>query len=157
KVFFEKYWDAVNRLDRAQLSAEERLSCDILRWECERQLEDLRFPTHLMPINQFECLPLLIGQWAEGSSAQPFKTVRDYENWLKRLDAFTLWCHTAVANMRQGIKQGYVLPTALIKKTSPQMAAMAKGPVEDHLYYAPVKQMPKELAQADRERLAQSY
>src|ERR1041384_410085 len=101
KAFFQRYLATLSRLDRKRLSAEDQLSCDILRWECETQLERLRFPTHLMPIRQFESLHLYIGQWAVGTSAQPFKTVRDYENWLKRLDAFTQWCHTAVkkANM----------------------------------------------------------
>jgi uncharacterized protein (DUF885 family) len=113
-AFFRKYLTAVNGLDQSQLSAEDRLSSDILRWECETQLEKLRFPTHLMPINQFNSLPLLIGQWANGTAAQPFKTVRDYENWLKRLDAFTDWCHTAIGNMREGMKRGWVLPKALI-------------------------------------------
>ena len=97
KAFYQKYLSALKGVDRQRLPAEEQLSCDILQWECEVQLDQLRFPTHLMPINQFESLHLSIGQWAGGTSAQPFKTVRDYENWLKRLDAFSQWCHTAAA------------------------------------------------------------
>jgi uncharacterized protein (DUF885 family) len=156
-AFYKKYLAALERLDRSRLLPEDQLSCDILQWECEMQLEQLRFPTHLMPINQFYSLHLDIGQWAGGSSAQPFKTVRDYENWLKRLDAFTEWCHTAVTNMRVGMKQGYVLPRSLTQKTIPQMAAMTKSPVEDHLYYSPIKLMPSGFSDADRARLASAY
>jgi len=156
-VFYQKYLAALGRLDRKRLSPEDQLSCDILQWECETQLEQLRFPTHLMPINQFHSLHLDLGQWAGGTSAQPFKTVRDYENWLKRLNAFSVWCHTAVANMRAGVKRGYVLPKALSQKTVPQMAAMTKTPVEEHPYYAPVKQMPAGFSDGDRTRLAAAY
>ena len=157
KAFFQKYLAAVGHLDPKRISAEDQLSCDILRWECETQLERLRFPMHLMPINQFQSLHLEIGQWAGGTSAQPFKTVRDYENWLKRLDAFTQWCHTAVTNMSLGTKRGYVLPRALTEKTIPQITAMTKLPVEEHLYYAPVKQMPARFPAADRTRLTAAY
>ncbi len=157
KAFFEKHLAAVRRLDRKHLSVEDQLSCDILQWECETQLERLRFPMHLMPVNQFSSLHLFIGSWAGGTSAQPFKTVRDYDNWLKRLDEFTAWGHTAVTNMRVGMQRGYVLPRALTEKTIPQMTAMAKLPVEEHLYYAPIKQMPSTFAEADRARLTRAY
>lgn len=155
--FFRRYLRAVQGLDRERLSEQERLSCDILRWQCEAALDSLRFPTHLMPIDQFNSLHLWIGQWAGGTGAQPFKTVQDYDNWLKRLDAFTEWCHTAVTNMREGIKEGWVLPKALIRKTIPQMAAMARLPAEKHLYYSPIQQMPEVFSAGDRARLAQAY
>jgi uncharacterized protein (DUF885 family) len=99
----------------------------------------------------------MIGQFAGGTSAQPFKTVRDYENWLKRLDAFTGWCETAVANMRAGMQRGYVLPKALIRKVIPQLADLAKLPVEDNLFYSPIKLMPAEFSVADRQRLTGAY
>jgi uncharacterized protein (DUF885 family) len=156
-AFCRKYLAALSSLDRKHLSAEDQLSCDILQWECETQLEQLRFSTHLMPINQFESLPLSIGQWAGGTAAQPFKTVRDYENWLKRLDAFTQWCHTAVTNMRAGMNRGYVLPKPLTEKTIPQMAAMTKLPVEEHVYFTPIKLMPAGFSEADRARLRAAY
>jgi len=101
-AFYRKYLAALEQVDRSGLADEDRMSCDVLRWECETKLEQLRFPTHLLPVNQFSSLHLDIGQWAGGTSAQPFKTVRDYENWLQRLDAFTRWCHTAITNMQTG-------------------------------------------------------
>src|SRR6185436_9840732 len=134
RAFYHKYLAALKNFNRDELSAEDRVSRDIVKWECEVRLEQLRYPTHLLPINQFWSLHLDIGQWAGGASAQPFKTVQDYENWLKRLDAFAQWCGTAVENMRKGMKQGYVLPKALTKKVIPQMTAMAKGPAQEHPY-----------------------
>lgn len=157
RAFYRKYLAALKQIDRRKLSSEDRTSCDIMQWECEMHLEQLRHPTHLLPINQFWSVHLMIGQWAGGTSSQPFKTVRDYDNWLKRLDAFTEWCGTALVNMRKGMRQGYVIPKALTKKTIPQMAAMAKGPVEEHLYYAPIKTIPATFSESDRARLAAAY
>ena len=157
RAFYQKYLASVRAIDRGQLSPEDKTSCDILQRDCEVRLEQLRYPTHLFPINQFWSLHLDIGQWAGGTSAQPFKTVQDYDNWLKRLDAFSQWSATALSNMRQGMKQGYILPKALTQKVIPQMAAMAKGPVEEHAYYAPVKLMPATFSDADRARLTVAY
>ena len=157
RAFYGKYLAALGRIDRRRQSAEDQMSCDILKWECEMRLQQLRFPTHLLPMNQFWSLHLDIGQWAGGTSAQPFKTVRDYENWLKRLDAFTQWLATAQTNMRAGMKQGHVLPKALTQKMIPQMAALARDSLEEHPFYAPVRQMPASFADSDRTRLTDAY
>lgn len=156
-AFYRKYLAALNRSDRGKFSADEQVSYDVLRWECEINLKQLEFPSHLLPINQFQSLHLVIGQWAGGTSAQPFKTIRDYENWLKRLDAFTGWCSTAIARMREGTKRGFVLPKPLIEKIIPQMADLAKGPVEEHVFYSPIKLMPAIFSAADRTRLTAAY
>ena len=69
-----------------------------------------------MPINQMWTVNLTMGTLGSGSSAQPFKTVKDYENWLSRLNKYNTWLISAEKRMKQGIKEGYVLPLSLIKK-----------------------------------------
>jgi uncharacterized protein (DUF885 family) len=159
RQFYGRYLEGVTQLARRRtlLSHEEQLSCDILRWECETNLKQLQFPTHLLPLNQFESLHLQIGQWAGGTAAQPFKTAADYDRWLQRLEAFTEWCATAITNMQTGVRQGYVLPKALIQKVIPQMADLARGPIEQHVFYAPIRQLPAGLDAGDKSRLTSAY
>ncbi len=157
RAFYTKYKTQLQAYDPAKLNDNERMSYKILQWECEINLSDLDYHKELLPINQFDCLPLLIGQYAGGTSAQPFKTVKDYDNWLTRMDAFTVWCDTAIANMRRGMAEGYVLPKALTLKVIPQMEAFAKGNVDSHLFYTPVKQMPKDFSDEERGRLTRAY
>ncbi|MEM7039630.1 MAG: DUF885 domain-containing protein, partial [Bacteroidota bacterium] len=155
--FYTHYQNALKNYDRAQLNAEGQISYDVLAWECQVNLDGLSFPTHLLPLNQFYSLNLTIGQLAGGTSAQPFKTVRDYKDWLNRLDLFVAWCDTALVNMKKGVEAGYVLPKALTVKVIPQFEALSKGPVEDHLFYSPVGMMPEDFSEADRESLTNSY
>ena len=54
----------------------------ILKWECEISLDRLQFREDLQPIDQMWSVNLIIGQLASGASAQPFKTVEDYRNWI---------------------------------------------------------------------------
>ncbi len=155
--FYTKYKTQLQAYDPAKLSDTERMSYQILQWECDINLEELQYHTELMPIDQFDCLPLLIGQYAGGTGAQPFKTIQDYDHWLRRMDAFTVWCDTAIANMRRGMAQGYVLPKALTIKVIPQMAAFDHGNVDTHLFYSPIKQMPKDFPDQERGRLTRAY
>ena len=155
--FYNKYKQQLEQYDPGKLSESELTSYNILKWECDINLGDLEYHKELLPINQFDCLPLLIGQYAGGTSAQPFKTVQDYDNWLRRMDAFTIWCDTAIANMRRGMASGYVLPKALTVKVIPQMAAFDHGPAKQHLFYSPVKQMPKTFSKTDHQRLTDAY
>ena len=59
---------------------------------------------------------LAMGQYGSGESSQPFKTVKDYSNWLQRIHGYTSWCDSAIQNFRQGMATNYVLPKALVVK-----------------------------------------
>jgi uncharacterized protein (DUF885 family) len=59
--------------------------------------------------------------------------------------------------MKKGVAQGYVLPKALVKKAIPQFVAMDHGPVEDHLFYGPIKLMPADFSAEDKARLTKAY
>ena len=155
--FYDKYQKELAKYDRKELTEEEKTSFDLLSWECSINLELLTFPTELMPINQIFSPHLMIAQLASGGSMQPFKTVDDYEDWLKRVDGFAIWCDTAIINMRAGIQKGYVLPAPLIKKMIPQFADLDHGPTEQHLFYTPVTKIPDSFSADDKARLTTRY
>ena len=56
-----------------------------------------------------------------GLSAQPFKTVKDYNDWLSRLDDYIIWLSSAEDRMKEGIVNGYVLPKVINHKVIPQL------------------------------------
>ncbi|MCF0056418.1 DUF885 family protein [Dyadobacter sp. CY356] len=155
--FYKKYKAELAKYNRQELTEEEKTSWDLLNWECNINLELLAFPTHLMPINQFSSTHLTIATMAGGSSIQPFQTNDDYDDWLKRVDGFIAWSDTAIVNMREGIKKGYVLPIPLIKKVIPQLADLDHGPTEQHLFYTPVTKFPESFSADDKARLTKKY
>ena len=157
RQFYTKYQELLTEVDTTGFSEEEKISFQVLNWELDTNLEGLQFDMDLMPINQFWSLNLTIGQLAGGTSAQPFKTVKDYENWLKRLYSYSNWLDTALVNMRKGIEEGYVLPKALTQKVIPQFASLKEGPVEEHLFFAPVNNMPDSFSEEDKKRLKKEY
>ncbi len=157
KSFYNSYAENLKKYDASKFSETEKTSLEILKWECEIGLEGLKFQSHLMPVDQKWSPNLTLGQFAGGTSAQPFKTVEDYRNWLKRVDGFIAWSDTAIANMKRGLQLGYILPASLIQKTIPQWEALATGKAEEHLYYSPVKLFPGNFSAADKEELTAAY
>ncbi len=157
KNFYEKYQTAVQTFEKASLTSEEKLSQDLLLWECSIHLDQLEFPTQFLPINQFESFHLTVGQLAAGSGAHPFKTVPDYKNWLKRLEQFCSWPADAIEAMKQGIEHGHVLPRSLVKKVVPQITDLSKRPVEQHLFYTPILNLPSTFSETEKRELAHQY
>lgn len=156
--YYSTYRDRAKAFDDAQLSESEQMSKEILLWECNMNLETLEFSKEkYLPIDQMWSVNLFMGQLASGAGAQPFNTVKDYEDWLKRVDGYLTWFNTARENMREGMRQGYVLPAALIRKVVPQMAAMTGGEVENHLFFSPVLNFPENFSEAEKQDLIDKY
>ncbi len=156
KAYYTRYLAALSAYDIEKLPENDQISYQTLKWECEIGIEKLKYPEHLMPINQFDALPLILPQLGSGAGTQPFKTVKDYDDWLSRLSKFTVWSDTAVANMRRGIAIGWVLPKSVAQKVVPQLADVVQ-PVEKSLFYAPVLSMPTSFSAADRARLTAAF
>ena len=157
KKFYSSTLEKLNSLDEESLSETDLLSKKVLAWECDINLKRLGFPTHHLPINQMWTLQLTIGQLAGGSSAQPFTSVEDYENWLKRVDDYLIWLDTAEQRMKEGIEKEIVLPKSLIKKVVPQLASIAFTDLEDHLFYGPIRKLPESFSEEDKIRLTAAY
>jgi uncharacterized protein (DUF885 family) len=157
KEFYSRVQKALLHYERKTLSENDKMNYDVLLWECNIALEGEQFKTYLMPLNQFSSLPLYIGQLASGSSSQPFKTVKDYQIWLSRLNDYIAWCDTAIVNLKEGMALGYTIPKSLTIKTIPQFAALAKGPIENHLFYTPIKNFPESISDADKNSLTKAY
>ncbi|WP_203257940.1 DUF885 domain-containing protein [Hyunsoonleella ulvae] len=157
KAFYEKYLKALNSMDTSKLSDSENMSKDVLKWDCEINLEALKFKKDLMPIDQMWSENIDFNQLASGTNSQPFKTVKDYQDWIKRVDGYLVWLKSAKKNMIEGMSSGYVLPKPLIKKVIPQFESLSKGTVEDHLFYSPVHLFPESFSQKERDTLTEAY
>ncbi|MGE5108210.1 MAG: DUF885 domain-containing protein [Sphingobacteriales bacterium] len=158
KSFYQNYLDSINQYKKNELSDNDRISYDIFKREMEMQLENFKFKNdRLMPINQFWSPTLDFGQLGSGEGNQPFKTVADYNNWLKRIDGFVVFVDTAIANIREGMKQGYVWPKALVTKMIPQAKDLVVTDVTKSLFYGPVNKLPKEFAEEDKKNITEAY
>ena len=151
------YLARLQQIDPARLSGQDLLSYQVFKSAREREIEGFRFPSHLIPLNQFYSAPNGFAQLGSGNGIQPFGTVQDYENFLKRVDGFVAWTDQAVANMREGVQKGYTLPRVLAERVLPQLQAHVVEKPEDSIFWGPVRKLPASFGEADRERLTAAY
>lgn len=156
-TYYTTYKELISAFDDKDLSESEKMSKAIVLWECNINLDATKFNQYLTPIDQMWSPHLTVGQLASGVSAQPFKTVEDYKNWLKRLDGYVAWLHSAKDKMQEGIKTGHTLPKILIAKVLPQLSDGAITAIEDHLFYSPIKNLPKGFSDEEKAELTKAY
>ncbi len=167
---YSTFLERLAQIDPAQLSQADLLSMKVMQWDCEVKLEGLQNPLvittspiynlpsfELTPLIQVQSLHLYVAQLGAGGSVHPFNTVKDYEDWLKRLDDYIAFLDTSIANMKEGIAKGIVLPKVLTEKTIVQLEEFITKPVEEHLFFRPIQSMPEGISQSDRDRLAGEY
>lgn len=152
-----EYLVRIGQVERDSLPAQDQLSYDIFESARERDIEGFRFPGHLVPLNQFYSMPNGFAQLGSGNGQQPFRTVKDYDDFLKRVDDYVAWTDQAIVNMREGMAKGYTLPRVLAERVLPQLAAHVVARPEESLYWGPVGKLPADFAATDRERLAAAY
>lgn len=157
KEFFSRYLVYITKFERETLNANDQLSYDVFKREMELNKEGLTFHDNYFPLNQFQSAHLFLGQLGSGSSAQPFKTVKDYEDWLKRVALFPAYFDSAIVYFKKGMESGHVLPKVAVLKMIPQMQAMEESDVTKHLYYGPINQLPKSFSENDKKRLTVTY
>jgi uncharacterized protein (DUF885 family) len=152
-----EFFERIRAIDPTLLTGQDALTYEIFKSAREREIEGFRFPGHLIPVNQFYSVPNSFAQLGSGNGLHPFKTVKDYEDFLKRVNGFVAWTDQAIVNMREGIAKGYTLPKVLIERTLPQLAAQIVEKPEDSLYWGPIASLPASFTAEEQARLTAAY
>lgn len=155
KQFYESTLRELKQIDTRLASNSRSLAAKVLDFELSMRLEGLKHNFDRIPFNQFDGLPLQFGQMGSGVGIHPFKSVKNYDDWLKRIDAFEVWCRAAEARFREGLETKYVLPKILVERMVTQLLdpSMVSEKVETSLFYGPIKNMPESFSPSERSRL----
>jgi len=156
-ALYNKYLSKVSELNRTHLSGQDKLSYDIFIDLMASNLEGTKIESYLMPINQFSSTPLFFARLGAGASLHPFKTVKNYEDFLGRMNSFHAWVDTAIFYMKEGIDKGVVQPKILIEKAIPQFETQLVDDVTESMFYSPINNFPEDFENEDRVRLTDSY
>jgi len=155
--FNEEWLAKAKAIGSDGLTGQALLSYKIFLQQQQDQVDGERFHNEYLPIDQFNNLALLAVQLGSGTDAQPFATVKDYDNWLARASKIPALFDQAIANMQEGVKLGIVEPKVLMVKVVPQFDAVIKDKPEDSTFWGPITNMPKDFSAADKARLTDAY
>ncbi len=141
---------ALERIDSAQLSADDRLNQSLLVRSLKTSLAGAKFKDWEMPATQMWGPHL---DYAGLAKDMPFLTATDYQNYLSRLQKLPGVLKQATANMRQGMRDGLMPPRYLLGKVAEEADDVATKPVSQSAFTEPLQHMPAAISSAERARL----
>ncbi|MCH8683961.1 DUF885 domain-containing protein [Pedomonas mirosovicensis] len=148
-------------IDRSALSPDNAIYYDVFKYETELALRFASKPLETiqtqLPIDHFYGMHTFFPDLSSGQSIAPYKTVKDYEDGLKRMDNFVVVMDRAIVRMREGINAGHVQPQVVVNNVIGQLDTIIKQGVENSTYYLPIKNMPADFSASDKARLTQAY
>jgi uncharacterized protein (DUF885 family) len=146
---FLKRFEAV---DTSGFPLQEELNRELMVRQLRQNVDGARFKDWEMPLAQNSGVhidtPMII-------SALSFETVKDYEDYIKRLHALPKLFEQTRVQMEKGVHDHLMPPQFLIPKIVKQCEDVAAMKPADSPYAEPMKKFPKEFAAADKARLGQ--
>jgi uncharacterized protein (DUF885 family) len=102
-------------------------------------------------------MPMELAVYGSGAGPQPFKSVQDYDRFLRRVAEFPRWVDGAITLMRTGMSRGITLPRPVISRMVAQLRGIATPTAEASIYWGPIGTMPADFPAAERQRLTTAY
>ena len=156
-ALYRKMQKQLAAIPRTGLSDNDALTHELLAYELGSILALSQFPDHLLPLDHFDHVPGTLANYASGTGSQPLATVKQQQDYIKRLNQLPAWIDQAIANMREGVKQGIVQPKPVIAAMLPQFKQLQSATPEASIYYSPAKNFPASFSSADKARLEGAY
>jgi uncharacterized protein (DUF885 family) len=117
----------LDAIPKETLSEGDRTDAEILRTQLVEAIDSVRLGEPLLTINAdsgFHTEFMLMHR------AMPFRTVKDYENYLARLASFPAWMDQHIERMRAGLARGMTVPKATLAGVETSIAPLASGAPE---------------------------
>lgn len=149
----EAFLTRLRAIDRAQLSHQEQVSYDLFAFMVGERVRFARYNDWRLPLNSdsgFYSEILLL------DDLQSPRTVRDYENYIARLNDVPRYFREQIANMRQGVRDGFTLPQEIVGGVGQVIGAFHYENAEAMGLYAPFAEFPSTVPEAERARLREA-
>ena len=140
----------LQKMDGKALPPADRLNYDIFARMLDFEIAGLDYHGYRLPISKaggfhiyFPDLYLL----------SPFVTVRDYENFLARLEKMRLYFNESIDLMHLGLHIGFVPPRVTLEGVDKSLQAHIVEDPASSVFFKPFAQFPASVGEADRQKL----
>ncbi|HXU46348.1 MAG TPA: DUF885 domain-containing protein [Thermoanaerobaculia bacterium] len=137
-------------IERGRLAADDQTSYDVFRRQLEIRVEGIERGEEEIPINADSGFHV---DFAQLPDQAPLSTVRDYDNYCRRLEAWPTIVAQRIALMRQGIARGFTTPKATLAGYERTISAHVVEDPAKSVFWKPFAKMPQTFPAADRKRL----
>nr|WP_199047862.1 DUF885 family protein [Dyella sp. ASV24] len=146
KAFLKRF----QAIDTTGFSEEDKLNQQLMVRRLTDALKAHELKVDEMPLEQMSGVHL---QLAGFISSIPFDNTKEYDDYLKRLQAVPTLFDQATETARLGLKNGMMPPKYLLEKVVTQIDSIGKPAGMDSVFAEPLKHFPKTVSAADQKRL----
>jgi uncharacterized protein (DUF885 family) len=142
--------ELIKSIDRTKLSPTDMISYDLYRRNAEFSIEGDQFPFELLPINQMGGVQQSVAQVITSTT---FKTTKDYEDLIARLNAVPVLIDQTISLLQKGLEQK-ITPPQVTMRDVPQQALnlIVKDPTQSSML-EPFKEMSALVPAPEQTRL----
>jgi uncharacterized protein (DUF885 family) len=137
-------------IDITLLHGEDSLSLILFRQNLNEHLESEQFNLHYIPLTQQDGIHIGFPQIIE---YHPFKTVKDYEHYIARLNAFPQQVNDVIANMNKGIKAKFLAPKFSIQQILDQIYPFFTQDPDSLPFAQPLNQFPPTFTEKEKKSI----
>jgi uncharacterized protein (DUF885 family) len=137
-------------IDTTGFDVQQKLNKDLMVRQLQEELDGARFQNWQMPVLQNSGVHL---DTPELVTMLSFTSVKDYEDYIARLNKLPALFEQTIVQMRQGVKNKIMPPQFLLPKIARQCDDIVAMSMETSPFAKPVAQFPADISQVDQQRL----
>jgi uncharacterized protein (DUF885 family) len=145
-----KRLQALAKINREKLDKADQLNFDLFQRDIKTRIEEYQFKPWMFATKTFTGPQLL----AETAEFAPFNTVKDYDNWIARLNATGVFVDQWILLLTEGTTEKLTQPRIVVQKVLEQLKGPTTADAEANPFYAPFKKFPAGIPEAEKARLS---
>jgi uncharacterized protein (DUF885 family) len=139
-------------IDVTGFPEQEKLNAALMIRSLREGLDSAQFKDWEMPATQFGGIHL---GYASLPFDSPFRSVKDYQDYLSRLHQIPRVLEQAMGHMRDGLRDHLMPPKYLLEKVSDQAQGIADDSLDKSPFTEPLRKFPDSIGETDRAALRQ--
>jgi uncharacterized protein (DUF885 family) len=145
-----RFQERLLHIDRGGLGAKDKVNYDLFAFVLHHRNALAPFRAYRIPVTSDEGFHVEVMRMAAGVA---MTQTRDYENYVARLHAVSPYFDEQIANMRQGMTEGFTLPAAVLPGIIAVVTGQQYTSPEKTPFFEPFQRFAVSVPSTDRERL----
>src|SRR5688500_6920512 len=142
--------ERLQAIDRNALNDQDRITYDVLAVDLRDRLGEYEFGAYRIPFTSDDGFHI---SYARIPATMPFRTTRDYDNYLARLRAWPNYVQQHIALLREAVRAGFTMPRIVLEGLEVTIASHVIEDAERSIFWSPFANLPASMAAAEQERL----
>lgn len=150
--FYSNLTREIAAIDTAALEYNDKINYELFDYYVSNQLDYYKFKSYRIPILADDGFHI---SFSMVPSITPFRTVRDYENYIARLGEFSRYADENISWMRQGISDGFTMPRVILNGYETTIRSHLVQDIDSSVFFRPFLNFPGNIPERVKRNLTE--